>query len=641
MPFNDTPEALPFPISSTTGQLALAEQVVQSDDLNFVSAVAKVAAANLATLDSNLNRNRVVRLDGNGSFIAGLSPEVQAAIDAMIVTRGSTGSLPNDEPIWYTAQSPSQDVLNTFVATPTDSDQWVKIENEDGIPPVSGVETTYTVVVQQSAVIDGVLDGSGTTGSIVTEFTNATLPGYHVYELVVPGGDPLVPSNFVIFVGGVAMYAATGLSETVQVALDNLRNINFNTNSHLDSLLSTLFGGASVSVDHSAATVVVSDGFEQGVDYRDNATGTINDDSHYAASGVTVGSESVVARIGFTGLTTSQRLIAIRLDIDTDNVGTGAMVGLYSTNGSELDFMHVDANRQVQILSTPGDDSVDSLTPLQNSLGNITLAADAEHWIGLQIAPREGTADYRLIPVVVSIQDGTGSITTIECNDISLNFLNVLNGVDPNLIGFSRSTNQIARVLEYKTISTSQYITHSSMVRLIRDHSDDKWCWGYARLIESQEDRNKVELANDVELQGRMLLNAGSTLDGGPIRRSWVNWAGATFDSFTWTVALPTGTTIGDYTFVSFEWHTGTDDTNASGNTDRRFSQMVAAPDIYDADGPNVIIGGIGRGADNYGLQVTTTTSSATVLTVEIININTTAGAGVPANSKITMGRFY
>ena len=106
------------------------------------------------------------------------------------------------------------------------------------------------------------------------------------------------------------------------------------------------------------------------------------------------------------------------------------------------------------------------------------------------------------------------------------------------------------------------------------------------------------------------------------------------------TVSLPAGRTVDDYTWVSIIWHTGVG--TATDNANRDYTEVGSLVDIMSAERTNTILGGRGRGADNYGIQVATPADGdATTLTLAIINLNDASGAALPSGSLITQVRFY
>ena len=122
--------------------------------------------------------------------------------------------------------------------------------------------------------------------------------------------------------------------------------------------------------------------------------------------------------------------------------------------------------------------------------------------------------------------------------------------------------------------------------------------------------------------------------------RTWRD-SGSFTSAASVTVDLPTDSQLDDFIFISVEWHTGTTDASANDNANRRFAQIGATVDIYDASGPNVIIGAGGRGADSFGVRITAGNNEDTSVTLEVINLNTQGGATLPTGTAISKVRFY
>lgn len=316
--------------------------------------------------------------------------------------------------------------------------------------------------------------------------------------------DPFsLPKGLVSRDGSLALARQIELAsqENVEDVLTGLRN----SSGRLSPLLSALLSGATLTVDHQTDSVQVASGFSFGWDYRDNAVGTINDDTHYVSDNVTIGSESVRGTFGFSGATSLQQLIAINLSIHTDRTGTGAMVVLNRADGTELDFVHVNASRQVEVRTTPGDDNtVQTLIPAPGSTP-LALDENSTHWVMLEIIPiTDSVSTHRLVPVVVST-DADGNSTTFECDDINLNLTNI----SATLLGLSRSTNQIAQIEQHKGTHLNTYLSHEVLAELALNHAEDKWVFGYDRLILGG-DENSIALGANIHLSGDIRPTAWS-----------------------------------------------------------------------------------------------------------------------------------
>jgi hypothetical protein len=106
-------------------------------------------------------------------------------------------------------------------------------------------------------------------------------------------------------------------------------------------------------------------------------------------------------------------------------------------------------------------------------------------------------------------------------------------------------------------------------------------------------------------------------------------------------VSLPTGTTLSDFVLMEIEWNTGQTDASASDNDHRRYSDTTMVIPIIDASGPNVILSARGRGAENFGVRITSALGTATSVSIEVINLNDAGGAILPTGTQITKVWFY
>lgn len=453
-----------------------------------ISALA--AAEKIDALDTDFNKDKVLRLAGENVYAAGLADPDQEKLDAVTITRSTSGAI-NTETMWYTAQAPSQGVIDTFETTPGGASQWIRVETADGIPPVLGSSTTYTVVSRNNVLYTGITAGTGPVGSTFSEITNLTLAGYHIYQVVIPSGDPLDTALTVILEGGLVTYAATGLVPTVKISEENLSSISLPSNTPYDGVARELFGGARIETTEGADRVEYESGYSQGVDYRDNAAGIFNDDTHYVdvAAGVSISSNLASSTIQYATGTTLHRLIAIKLQLNASQTGTGAMIVLLSAvGGTEREFVHVTTDNTIEIDPQPNTPGATHET-VQNLGGDVVI--DDGTWLILETIPLTAP-NWRVVPVLM-LSDGT----RIEANDIDVD----MTGISGEDLGISRSASQRGQITEYKTIQEPGYLNHDQLTNLF-DHIDEKWDFGFARLFEAGT-TDKVELADNVILQGK------------------------------------------------------------------------------------------------------------------------------------------
>ena len=287
----------------------------------------------------------------------------------------------------------------------------------------------------------------------------------------------------------------TGTNQSVTEKIEQLTS-SLLTN--ISGLLRRLFGGATTSQTHTADTVELADGFSYPIDYRDNASGLVNDDTHYVGDNILISGTNASNKITFTDNTSHNRVIGLRLNVDSSTrFNTGALLTLFE-GATVHDFLHVDADRKIQIRSVA---TVNNTSPLQGGLGDYVLPDNSDQWLILEILPAPSGTGFRIVPAVVSVPT-TGLPVVTELNDFDVD----LTGISADALGISRVTSNIARIDQFKVITHTDYLSHNALADLAQHHSEDKWCWGYAHLVEGA-DTNRITLASDVQLAGDLIPN--------------------------------------------------------------------------------------------------------------------------------------
>lgn len=261
---------------------------------------------------------------------------------------------------------------------------------------------------------------------------------------------------------------------TFVIDQEDLRNVSLPTNAAYDDLARFMFAGGSLETD-GATQVVYTPGYSQAVDYRDNQGGIINDDTHYVDTdaGVSISSNLASSTISYAVGTTLERLVAVQLQLNPGQTGTGAMLVLLTDpGGTEREFMHVNLSNQIEIDTAPNQVSGTHVVVNAVGLGPVTI--DDGTWVILEFIPVNGST-WRVVPVVLKA-DGT----SIQANDIDVDMTSI-SGED---VGVSRSSSQRGQVLQYKTVQIPGYLGHNQLTDRF-DHIDEKWALGYARRIES------------------------------------------------------------------------------------------------------------------------------------------------------------
>lgn len=629
----DNPYVLSRGVVSSTGTLTRANQVQEDGSLNFVNTGSKAAILSIIALNTALARDKPVRFDGEGGYLSGFSEISQAQLDAVETTRMVSTDSIAFEPLWYTRAVPSQAIVNGFVVNPEPATDWTRLTVGDGVPPDSGTPVTYTVVTRANVLLTGATSAAP-PASTFSERQDLILEGYHVYEVFQPQNDPTQSANFVFFDGGLVMVVPTGLVPTVQIALDNLTNIDLGFHPQFENLLSHLFQGATNSVDQGTDTVRVPPGFSFPVDSRDNVLTPVNDDNHYIGNDITFTSNNASIRWATFGgsnpLQVNNRLIAVKVNNDTTRLGIGAQIVLLNAALVEFAFITFDDDLRIKVATAPGINA--TTATLSTSAGEFALGSPLDYWCLFQLFPKSNGIGFELVTVILQDPDGlTPTIFLMENIDIDLSV------IFPRALGISRSTTQVGRVDEYKFITHDNYVNHATMTRLIRDHNTDKWDFGYARLFEGL-DRDKVTFQTELGLPFGSTVNGGPAVGGNPVDSAEI----APGSNFAFTLLTPSNEGIDRFTFVTIAWHTGTG--VPSNNDNRPFVTLITLAEIYDPPmgRTSVIAGAQGRGADNFGLQFTVVGPSTAALVVQIINLNTEPGSGaVPVGSSIERVRFF
>lgn len=287
----------------------------------------------------------------------------------------------------------------------------------------------------------------------------------------------------------------------VQIFDRNLNNVTLPVNAPYDALARFFFGGGSIQTDEGTDRVEYTAGYSQGVDYRDNAAGTINDATHYVDTdaGISISSNLASSTISYAIGTTLERLIVLELQLNTGNNGTGAMLVLLSDpGGTEREFVHVNLSNQIEIDTAPN--SVTGQHQIVNDeAGAVTI--DNGAWLILEVVPERGNL-WTIVPAIL-----LASGQRIDCNDVTVD----MTGIGGEDLGISRSAAQRGQVLQYKTIQLPGYLRHNQLHDLF-DHRDERWCLGFSRLFEGGTTR-EVRLVDTIRAPVKNTLDSLNITD--------------------------------------------------------------------------------------------------------------------------------
>lgn len=248
--------------------------------------------------------------------------------------------------------------------------------------------------------------------------------------------------------------------------------------------------------------------------------------------------------------------------------------------------------------------------------GNYTFTGEDEIIITFQ-----PIANGTILRAVGAAVDSAGAITLL--NDINI--------APPSPLW---DAVQIPDTIEFRTFVSDHFLIHNDLRNLLGDRST-MWAYARARLnvVTGRGFNEPVDLASGSTIGGQAISTGGS--------RSWVESQAFAGVATELTVNLPTNTTLSDFVFVEITWHTGVG--TATDNNNRNYTELGSIAAILNASDDELILGGRGRGADNYGIEINTSSvsDSDTSLLMDIINLNDGAGATLPASSAITAVRFY
>lgn len=304
------------------------------------------------------------------------------------------------------------------------------------------------------------------------------------------------------------------------------------------TILDVLMAGATVSDIGVADRIQYSAGYSAGIDWRDMAQSTTINDDRFVDAALTVSVNNAAFTIDGFG-NHFQKVVGLRLQRNDGNANTGAMMEV----GLGRAFLRVNTSNQIEINTA------------------LNLGAGNESWSPLLAAPTStpitlanSNNNYLIFEMVELIPGQTDQYELIGAFFDGANYFAIDNltfnrgTVDGDNLGFSRSATQRGQVVEFKAIDSSGYLRHSQLDTNLRQHRDDRWVYGYARLISGSTERG-------VALATRLNLAAGSQVAGveltprlSPVTVHQATGTGTASGELVASVALPVDYT--DYDFV-------------------------------------------------------------------------------------------
>ena len=290
--------------------------------------------------------------------------------------------------------------------------------------------------------------------------------------------------------------------------------------------------------------------------------------------------------------------------------------------------------------SAPGDVSVtfDGSTAASLSYTAQSIVARVDNFLNLTDAGGDytftGQQEFILSmrPTIGRDGEQTGYLEVVPAAVGSNGVIDQLNDTDVRIPTPLWTGIRVADDIGFKTFVADHYFVHSEVAGLLQ-HRTEKWAYGVARLQTNNSGHSILEPVD---------LAAGTTLNGAQIEaRSWQNSGSFTAAATNVSVPLPSSTQLSDFDFIEVTWHTGTG--TATDNDDRDYTEMGSMAALINHTRNEMILGGRGRGADNFGIEVDTTSIAGTdtSITLSIINLNDAGGATLPTGSLITNVRFY
>lgn len=255
------------------------------------------------------------------------------------------------------------------------------------------------------------------------------------------------------------------------------------------SIAEVLFSGARVLDQHADDRVEYAQGYSRGIDWRDMAQTTTINDSRYKDDDLVITADHASFEIsgfgpGFT------KLMGIGLQRNDLNNNEGAMVEI----APGIALIRVTTSNTIQVNTRPnlgqGNEVWQTLTSAD---GTVALSNLGNNFLIFEIDPDNAT----LIELIAGFFDGTNYY---ECNNV---YIHVNDTITGDHLGFSRSLLQRGQITRFSAINSGGYLLHSELDSLLRQHTQDKWNFGYARLYEGSDKKvvvfdTNIEIGNDL-----------------------------------------------------------------------------------------------------------------------------------------------
>lgn len=243
-----------------------------------------------------------------------------------------------------------------------------------------------------------------------------------------------------------------------------------------------LFAGASVHANHGTDRITYTPGYSRGIDWRDMAQSTTTNENRFLDTDLHITASHASFEISGFGANL-RKLIFLKIQRNDANNSDGALMEL----GAGQAFIRVNLSNEIQVNTTPGTGfGNESWTTLNDLNGAITLSS-GENLFVFELAQVGSGTTWEL---VAASHDGTNYRTNYhEENNVYIHPTGAATG---DHLGFSRSTAQRGQVLAFSAVNSGGYLLHSTLEDLLRNHRDEKWNFGYSRLIVGSSDTGVV-----------------------------------------------------------------------------------------------------------------------------------------------------
>jgi len=406
-----------------------------------------------------------------------------------------------------------------------DIDEYVNASNIHGKLAIrlAGTQSSLSAVLPTLYVYSEDSNGNFTRlGNLATDFVHqgdfGTESDYlSVEDVLYTAGDTIR-----IYLGSVIDRYNNPNLDIFEINLSDALQSKVNQREAWASIAEVLFSGATVRDIHLADRIAYDTGYSRGIDWRDMANSTTINANRYIDDALTISANNAAFTINGFGVL-DKRLCLVQLQRNDAQTGDGALVEL----GLGTPFVRVNTSNEIQVNTTPGSGSENWESFNAGSLTNPTIGTGINYLV-FELLPLSAANSFE---VVAALYDGT---TYTQLNNIDFTISGSVTGDD---MGFSRSSIQRGQLLRFSAINSPGYLRHSQLQALLQQHVNDKWNFGFARLIEGSD-------VKEVVFSTELGLPLGSMIGNGLIPKAEsvvyeATGTGTTSGELVSSVALP------------------------------------------------------------------------------------------------------